>query len=164
MFDKTFRPTEVCKALDIKKNFLISIVEKGVITPFQDAKGRGNRRLYSFRNVVEVGLFVYLTKLPLPHSMAARILQDIREYVDTTLSFEGLSYVLITGRLSGEVDMWGEPRSLNKERDRPGAFLTQYLDAEARMRPDVSHSDYCFYYIFDVANVIEFVKKRVRDL
>ncbi|MFH1595470.1 MAG: MerR family transcriptional regulator, partial [Pseudomonadota bacterium] len=57
---KTFTTRQICRKLGIKERALIHWAEKHFIIPLQDAAGYPSRRLYSAKNLLEIGLINYL--------------------------------------------------------------------------------------------------------
>lgn len=63
----------------VSKTQLIHWTERGVILPLKDAKGRGGRRVYSHKNLIEAIICRELNKL----SVETRLMKDILHWLNT---------------------------------------------------------------------------------
>lgn len=67
---------------NIKVRSLISWSERGLIKPLQDAAGRGSSRIYSYTNLIEIGIIAEFFRYGLGFSnvsslMSSNMMQDI---------------------------------------------------------------------------------------
>ena len=73
---------EVQKKADVSKIQLIHWSQSGVIIPADDARGRGNRRKYSFQNLVEASICKELNSFRVESNSIKALLENLRaEYV-----------------------------------------------------------------------------------
>lgn len=165
---KTFKLSEITKIFPVKRHFVIHLVEKKRIKPKVDAKGRGKSRLYSYRNLIEIGIFLYLTKIDMSHDKASEIMKLMVEfYFDAPIGYKAsegdflstaavpsfdsfikyvnhLPYFCVLGLLNGDIESFVPD---NKFYDR----LSFWFDK----------SDYAFYYIVDVKNIVSYINARI---
>lgn len=66
---------------DLRPRTVISWAEKGLVKPGVEAKGRGDRRVYTYSNLVEIGFIHELVSLGIPSGEIKRTLKqaDVKE-------------------------------------------------------------------------------------
>jgi len=64
---------------DLKARTLISWSEKGLFTPEVNASGTGSRRLYSAKNLVEIGVIRELVSYRIPHDFIRSVMERLRK-------------------------------------------------------------------------------------
>lgn len=80
--ESVYSSKEVQKKADISKIQLIHWSQSGVIIPADDARGRGNRRKYSFQNLVEASICKELNSFRVESNSIKALLENLRaEYV-----------------------------------------------------------------------------------
>jgi DNA-binding transcriptional MerR regulator len=99
--DRIFKLSELSRIFGVNRHLIINLVERGIISPLEDATGRGRSRLYSYANVVQIGIFLQLTKLNLSYSRASHLLSIVKSMIARE-SFEGLHYICVVGFVGGE--------------------------------------------------------------
>ena len=170
MEKRTFKLSEVSKIFNIKRHFVIRLVETGVIKPFEDIRGRGKSRQYSYENLIEIGIFLHLNRLKISHAMAASIVQYFRDnwggfQLDEALKdiLESISYISVFGFLNGEtqtlakIDLY-PPRVTPEEAIR---FLVKSTIEEGR---GINKQSFAYYFLVDVKNIVDYVNKRIETL
>lgn len=127
---KIFKLSEVTKILEINRHFVIHLVEKKVIRPLQDVKGRGKVRKYSYANVLQIGLFLRLTKFDISYGTAAGVLSIVNNMLKRG-SFEGLMYVvliaLITKNVAGIKYVPEDPYEMNGDNVISGPMMVNLV-------------------------------------
>ena len=127
---KIFKLSEVTKILEINRHFVIHLVEKKVIRPLQDVKGRGKVRKYSYANVLQIGLFLRLTKFDISYGTAAGVLSIVNNMLKRG-SFEGLMYVvliaLITKNVAGKKYVPEDPYEMNGDNVISGPMMVNLV-------------------------------------
>jgi hypothetical protein len=59
----TFHHTDILKIYPtVKVRSMLTWSERGLIQPLQDAAGRGSSRIYSYKNLIEIGIIGELTR------------------------------------------------------------------------------------------------------
>lgn len=72
--EKTYSSSEIQRIAKITKMQAIHWTQTGVITPLQDAKGRGSRRIYSWQNLIELMVCRELNKYNVERSLMKRVI------------------------------------------------------------------------------------------
>ena len=156
---KTYKLSEIIKIFDIKRHFIIHLVEKKIIKPLVDAKGRGKSRIYSYRNLVEIGIFIYLNKLEVSYNIAKQILLGIKAHDSDR--WEWLSYISIIGFINGEyflsINIARGPEAITIS---PGECLALDMEGEVSRKKE----DYAYYFILDVKNIVAFINEKISTL
>ena len=75
--ERTFTLSDIVKIYNVRRHFVIHLVEKGIVKPLVDAKGRGKSRRYSYSNALEIGIFLHLNALNISHEQAHSILGSV---------------------------------------------------------------------------------------
>ena len=173
MENRTFKLTEITRIFDIKQHFVIHLVETGVIKPLEDARGRGKSRHYSYLNLVEIGIFIQLTKLKISHTAAAQLIEAIRGISrGEPKTIEKIPYIHIMGLLNGEKTItFPFPFSQDRE-SSPGKSLDEFIKAELiKIEGDellkqkrLQRTDFSYYFILDIKNIIAHINERIRAL
>ena len=183
---KTFKLSEITKIFDIKRHFVIHLVEKGIIKPLVDVKGRGKSRLYSLKNLIEIGIFIYLTKLDLSYEMASRVLSVLKhltwietndpgsplmKYVeaheDQTVATKQVAesakivpYISVLGFLNGKIDI-SVAIELYPDETTPENFLSKRIKEVIAEKKVKSIADLAYYFIVDVKNIVSYIYSRI---
>lgn len=160
---KTYKLSEITRIFDIKRHFVIHLVEKGIIEPLVDVKGRGKSRLYSYNNLVEIGIFVYLNKLDLSYEMASSILRNISKHIKyhTEEVLETMPYICVLGFLGGGMDITAVA-DLFPDKLSPEAFLSKMIKDVIGERDDItSVDDFAYYFVLDVKNIVSYINYRI---
>ena len=159
----TYKLSEITRIFDIKRHFVIHLVEKGIIEPLLDVKGRGKSRLYSYNNLVEIGIFVYLNKLNLSYEMAARVLNNISKHIKyhTEETIETMPYICVLGFLGGGMDITAVVE-LFPDKLSPEAFLAKRIKNVIEERDDITRiDDFAYYFVLDVKNIVSYINYRI---
>jgi hypothetical protein len=138
------------------------LVEKGIIKPLVDAKGRGKSRIYSYKNLLEIGIFIYLNKLDLSYKMAGRVLSklgDMIEYHPKEI-IETMPYICVLGYLDGEIDITAMVE-LFPDEFSPEDFLSRRVREEIKSKEDISLADFAYYFIVDVRNITAYINRKI---
>ncbi len=77
MTHRRYKSTEIQKRLHVPKSVLNNWLNAGIVVPFEDAKGRGKSRDFSFQNLLEILICRELWLLELPPRVYGYILADI---------------------------------------------------------------------------------------
>jgi hypothetical protein len=72
--DKTYSSSEIQRIAKITKMQAIHWTQTGVITPLQDAQGRGSRRVYSWGNLIEMMICRELNRYKVERGIMANII------------------------------------------------------------------------------------------
>lgn len=75
--DTTYSSSEIQRIAKITKMQAIHWTQTGVITPLQDAQGRGSRRVYSWENLIEMMICRELNRYNVERSLMKDIINDI---------------------------------------------------------------------------------------
>lgn len=157
----TYKLSEITRIFEIKRHFVIHLVEKGIIEPLVDVKGRGKSRLYSYNNLVEIGIFIYLNNLNLSYEMATRILNNISKHIKhhTEETIETMPYICVLGFLDGGMDITvTEPTRFFSDKLSPEAFLSKMIKNAIEERDDItSIDDFAYYFVLDVKNIVSYI-------
>lgn len=173
MENRAFKLAEIIKIFDIKQHFVIHLVETGVIKPLEDARGRGKSRRYSYLNLVEIGIFTQLTKLKISHVAAAQLIEAIRGIsMSEPRTIKKIPYIHVMGLLAGEkIITFPLPFSQDRE-SSPGKSLDEFIKAELiktegdelLKQKKRQRTDFSYYFILDVKNIIAYINERIRAL
>jgi hypothetical protein len=161
--DRVFKLTEITKIFNINRHFVIHLVETQVILPLKDIKGRGQSRSYSYVNVLEIGIFIYLKKLDISHDRAGQILAALRPYLPGPINV--LSYISIIGFLDET-----KPQSYIDVDIRHNLSLEQFLkkaikvNREMKLDRGILGDDFAYYFILDVRNIIRYIDSKITKL
>ena len=100
--DRQFVHKEVLKIFPwIKPRTLISWSERGLITPeFEDASGRGTRRKYSYKNLIEIGFVDELLKYGIPFFTVREFLEGGDSKAKDKLFEKGFDVIVCISRYS----------------------------------------------------------------
>lgn len=163
--DRTFKLSEITKIFNVKRHFIIRLVETGIIKPFQDAKGRGKSRAYSYENLIEIGIFIHLNKLDLSHEMASLVLSLARRFGGSFAKDEkGVVYICITGFVRGEMKVQASLGFFDGGHEEPGEYLMHVQDAAIKSNQDIKENDFASYFILDVRNIRKYVNSRIHKV
>jgi hypothetical protein len=77
LMEKTYSSSEIQRIAKITKMQAIHWTQTGVITPLQDAQGRGSRRVYSWGNLIEMMICRELNRYNVERSLMTAIIDDI---------------------------------------------------------------------------------------
>ncbi len=77
---KTYGSTEVQKLARISKMQAIHWTQVGAVTPLEDARGRGSRRVYSWQNLIEMMICRELNRFTIETHVMVSILQWLRNH------------------------------------------------------------------------------------
>lgn len=167
--NRTFKLTDIVKIFDVKRHFIINLVETGVIKPLIDAKGRGKSRRYSYNNILEIGIFIYLNKLDLSYEMARRVLNKLSEAIKNhpKRTIETVPYIGVFGFLNGkikiDINIIGSRHidfeSFVKE-SLPGHYLMGHISTMIEEKK-VNIHDFAYYFILDVRNISSYIHSRI---
>lgn len=161
--NKTFKLVDITKLFNIKRHFVIHLVEKRIIQPLQDARGRGKSRTYSYRNLIEIGIFIYLNKLELSYKIAREILLSIKALESSRL--ERISYISVIGLING--DYFLSVRSARGSKAKtisPEECLILDIKGKLSDGKDNKKEGFAYYFIIDVKNIIAFVNERISQV
>lgn len=84
---KVYSSSEIQRIAKISKTQAIHWTQTGVITPLQDAHGRGSRRVYSWSNLVEIMICRELNKYNIGRSLMQSIISRINKPGDRVTRF-----------------------------------------------------------------------------
>jgi len=162
--NKTFKLTEITKIFHVNRHFIIHLVEVGIIKPVVDRRGRGKSRSYSYINLIEIGIFIYLKKLDISYDRARKLLLTLRDYLIEHVDM--LSYVSEIGYLSGGEPMGYIDLDFQADKLTPEDFLKKAITAEMRTPTDkgIKKSDFAYYFILDVRNIIAYIDSEISKL
>lgn len=74
--EHTFSHTNILKIFPtIKVRSMISWSERGLIKPLQDASGRGSSRIYSYKNLIQIGIISELLRYGLSFSNISGVMR-----------------------------------------------------------------------------------------
>lgn len=79
LMDKTYSSSEIQRIAKITKMQAIHWTQTGVITPLQDAHGRGSRRVYSWGNLIEMMICRELNRYKVERGIMATIMRDLNK-------------------------------------------------------------------------------------
>ena len=151
--EKTFKLSEITRILRIKKHFVIHLVEMGIVKPLLDVKGRGKSRVYSYRNLIEIGIFVHLTQSALPYEIVRRVTNKLgdllKDYPRETI--ETIPYISVLGLLDGRIQITAAVE-LFPDTLSPEDFLRKQVHDEMKEK-GLKASDFSYYFIIDVKNI-----------
>lgn len=154
--NKTFKLTEIVKIFNIKRHFVIHLVERDIIKPLLDMKGRGKSRVYSYKNLIEIGIFIYLNKLDLSYEMANRILKIVSEYLENYPKYP-VPYIKVVGLLDGEIEISSTTESnLHKLLLTHGIFIDRDKKFVRKGKDVVA---YCF--ILNIGGIISYINSKI---
>jgi DNA-binding transcriptional MerR regulator len=158
--ERTFKLTEITRIFGVKQHFIIHLVETGIIKPLEDVKGRGKSRIYSYTNLVEIGVFTYLNQLHISYDKAKNILGLMHEYLE--VSPQNIHYVSVIGFLSRkpETEIYV---TLNPKKLSAGEYLTQSI-ARLNKSTFITESDFVYYFVIDVRNIINSINVSIEIL
>jgi DNA-binding transcriptional MerR regulator len=153
---RTYKLNEITQLFDIKRHFIIHLVEKGIIEPLVDAKGRGKSRIYSYKNLIEIGIFIYLNKLDLSYEMAGRVISKLKKAIKhySKETIETMPYISILGGLDGRINI-----SLTKI-----PIDTPHSPKDFLVRPskkDISSGEFAYYFVIDIRNIITYINRKI---
>lgn len=158
---RTFKLNEITKLFDIKRHFVIHLVEMGIITPLFDVRGRGKSRIYSYKNLLEIGIFIYLTHLRLSYEIARYILGQMSEFLKGYSKSDSFvtPYICVLGFLDGKSKIHF---SFDVRRDTlsPQDFLSRLIQEEIKNK-DIKLSDFAYYFIIDIKNIRYLIDSKI---
>jgi len=106
-WDKTFSSSEIQKIAKITKMQAIHWTQTGIITPLEDARGRGSRRLYSWKNLIEIMICRELNSLSVERSIMELVITQLNsefkgyesywKYIKKNPKTDFLYFMLIAG-------------------------------------------------------------------
>ena len=162
--DRIFRLGEIVKIFGCKPHIVIHLIELGLIIPFENVKGRGKSRGYSFKNVVEIGIFLLLNKLNISHERIRVILRSIDEY--TGFHCENLTFLSVIGMfdpgpefVSLHINTW----SKEGKEATPQEFLKRSV-ASWKKDKHVTDDDFALYVVLELRNVIKNILTKISGL
>lgn len=185
--ERIFNLTKVVKifAGSINRHFVIHLVEKKIIKPFRDVKGRGKSRGYSYLNVLQIGIFFELTKFKLSWEKAAVIVAIMeKQYGFLT----GVLYIAIIGYVGEKKDdvfIYGsfghkgkqshvvivgekEENDLFAVRNigalLPGEGLMPTIDHFLRNEPAEPEKGMTYCYIVNIRNIRNYIDGRIKQV
>lgn len=161
---KTFKLSEITKIFGVKRHFIIHLVEAGIIKPLMDAKGRGKSRKYSYENLIQIGVFIYLNKLKLSYGMAKSILSHLYgpPFGGQTAA-EMVIYICVIGLASGEMKVDVCMGHIRGESE-PGEYLADRIQWKAHKDKSIRKEDFVYYYILDVHNIRNYIDSMIRKI
>ena len=189
--ERTFKLNEIVKIFGIHRHFVIHLVEKRTIKPLQDAKGRGKVRIYSYVNVLQIGIFLYLIKFDLSYYKASAILRIVKRMFERG-TLGGLFYVVVVGFVK---EKFGRIEPMNYGY-KPGddrhivPVLVDYYDGDSselgpygvyddispeealdrtiqyilKANPNMSKDHFAQYFILDIRNIKDHIDSKISKL
>lgn len=158
--NKTFKLSDITKIFNIKRHFVIHLVETGIIKPFKDAKGRGKSRIYSYKNLIQIGIFIHLNKLELSYEMIRNVLVEVDNLMKYhTNSIETFTYICVLGFLNGEIHMYGR-YDLFPNETLPEEFLSKCVNDHIKEK-GIKKNTFAYYFILDLANIKAYIDSKV---
>lgn len=160
--NRTFKLTKIVKIFNVKRHFIINLVETGIIKPLVDAKGRGKSRQYSYNNLLEIGIFIYLNKLDLSYEMARRVLNEISDMLKyhPKEKIETIPYISVLGFLNGKIDITASVE-LFPDVLSPEHFLSNRIADMLRRKKVTSIADFAYYFVLDVRNISSYINSQI---
>jgi len=185
--NRTFKLNEIVKIFDINRHFVINLVERRIIKPLQDAKGRGKVRLYSYINVLQIGIFLYLIKFELSYYKARTILSVVQRMFERG-TLEGLFYIAIVGFVK---EKFAKIKPMDYERHDPRIVpvLADYYTGDSELgpygvyddispqealdrtiqyilkaNPDMPKDHFAQYFILNLRNIRNYIDSRIDKL
>jgi len=182
--DRVFRLTEIVKIFGINRHLVINLVQRRILKPLKDVRGRGKSRLYSYANLVQLGVFLHLTKLSISYGRASQLLGIIRS-MENRGTLKELHYICVVGFTTGEyqeVNVFGD----YEEKILPEKALSLVIkyftgggrdpikDMEAKitvMAPSLSEIKsgikenwMSYYFVVNVKNIKRYIDSKIREL
>ena len=182
--DRTFKLSELSRIFGVNRHLIINLVERGIIRPLEDAIGRGRSRLYSYANVLQIGIFLQLTNLNLSYSRASHLLSIVKSMIARE-SFEGLYYICVVGFVGGESQELNIFQSPEKKIDPEEAlaairswFSTPGIDpikevqkqikvmapTPVELKSAISETSFSYFFLLNVRNIQEEIDSRIASL
>ena len=161
--DRIFRLNEVVKIFGCKPHTIIHLIELGLIVPFENVKGRGKSRGYSFKNIVEIGIFLSLNKLSIAYE---RIRQILRSFDEFDIHYENFTFLSVVGMFDpGPEFVSLDINMLSKEGKEatPQEFLKRSINQRKKDR-DVTDDDFALYVILELRNLIRHIITKIERL
>ena len=184
---RIFNLTEIVKIFlgIINRHFVIHLVEKKIVKPFRDAKGRGKSRGYSYLNVLQIGVFIELTKFKLSWEKAAVILSIIEKqygFLEEVLYVSIIGYV---GEKKDDILIYGSSEPKGKQRHvlitgekeendlfavrnigalLPGEGLIPTIDYFLKNEPIVPEKGMACCYIVNIRNIRNYIDRRIKQI
>jgi|GEM_PF-6502832 len=131
---RTFTSIDIEKITGLKSNTLHYYIQRGILTPdVREAQGRGTRREYSPKNLMQAFVLKFLMDLGLPRMAIREFFQSARELYGDELFLPGalagrtqkaiLFYPALSDETGFRVVELGPGRSATDLTDRPGFIL-----------------------------------------
>jgi len=176
---KIFKPAEVAAIFEfenVNRHFFIHLAERKVIRPMRDSRGRGKSREYSYLNLLEIGIFIYLTRFKVSYEKASMTLSIIKANFDL---LGGVLHVVIIGFVGGRAeDIYIRGRSgsggkveyarIPGEKDGPDMLgmpimptIMQTIDFYLEKEPKAAAQGFAYCFVLNVRNIRHYVDERV---
>lgn len=164
IYTRQFRLSNILKAFNLKKNFILNLVSSGIVKPFRDVKGRGGTRVYSYWNLMQIVLFSYLVKLGISYSQAKSVLEHLEEFIMGEIKyFRLILHIIIAGFVDGESKIGVVTYNPGDAIDTsPGITLNGFIDKLENEHLDPKRIS--FFYILSVRSIKQYVDERIKDL
>lgn len=183
--EETFNLTEIVKIFEghINRHFVIHLVERKIIAPLRDVKGRGKSRKYSYQNLLQIGVFIYLTKFKLSYEKAMTILAAIENEYGL---LEDVFYVCVIGFLghTEEVYLYGDSEDRTKVRlVAIDDLLSDHIDFSdyknispieegfipiinylLKKEPEMKDKNFAYCFILNIRNIQRYLDSRIRQI
>jgi len=178
--ERSFRLKEIVKIFGISRHLVINLVQRRILKPLKDARGRGSSRLYSYSNLVQLGVFLHLTKLNISYGRASQLLSIIKS-MEGRGSLEGLHYIGVVGFTTGESQEVNVFRDYTPEEALSATikfFTIPTTDAISRtehnvpvmapspieIKTSIKKDRMSYYFLVDVKNIKKYIDSKIQEL
>jgi DNA-binding transcriptional MerR regulator len=155
---RTFRLSEIVRLFEIKRHFVIHLVDSGLIKPFSDAKGRGKARAYSYLNLIEIAVCLQLSKLEVSYSTIKQLLEVIEEQW-SKYHHLGFGYILVIGYVDGRQKVIPKLEPLGSHE-----YIEDVLEKtlnDLRAEEPLRSMAFSYYFGVDIFNLHAFIDERI---
>jgi DNA-binding transcriptional MerR regulator len=99
---RLFRVSEIVRLFGISRHFISWLVQTRIIVPFQDTKGRGRAKLFSYGNLLEIATFIHLNGLGWSHEAIRGILKAVSKEIEYR---DGYGQVILYRYTDGQIEI-----------------------------------------------------------
>jgi DNA-binding transcriptional MerR regulator len=118
---RTYRTMEIQELTGVPKDQIVYWARTNVFEPYEDVRGRGKSRQYSWENLIEIMICRELNRVGIGPELMAKILSHLRNE-------EFLYYVNVSENETGRCSFW---QHLKRKPETKLAFLTLNYEAES---------------------------------
>jgi len=180
---KIFKPAEVAAIFEfenVNRHFFIHLAETKVIRPMRDSRGRGKSREYSYLNLLEIGIFIYLTKFKVSYEKASMTLSIIKKSFDLLADVLHVVVIGFVGGRAEDIYIRGSGSGGKVEyaripggKDGPGfdmmgmpimPTLIRTIDFYLEKEPKAAAQGFAYCFVLNVRNIRHYVDERIIEI